>query len=361
MRNRYHRNYKLFSAYLDNKVSEQEKQLLKSHLDRCAFCREVVEEMALLGRILRSDTIPEPDRNLFESIISETETIARRVSNRRRVFHLSAALGGFAVAGVAFFLFFRVSHRPLFYGENVEFAKRDGTKEAVPLEQKDSPHLFSGKEKKKSLEDKNHKTQEELPALAMAPSSSMTSPVGGPIYEAEALIGQGKPFSEEKEMDTSSARELSCAESPSEKLMKKMEPIPSDFLKRDQQRAVRGASISLSLSDKEDGKNIVGTIPYGALLIRSFEQWRRICGEKDLPEIDWNSQMFLLLPLSYDCGGYKIVAVIEKEDRLLVQYQTLPSQPLLVRIDCPYQCEKIPRREVVELEEKRDSVDIPKE
>ncbi|MFA5645269.1 MAG: zf-HC2 domain-containing protein [Candidatus Ratteibacteria bacterium] len=361
MRNRYHRNYKLFSAYLDNKVSEQEKQLLKSHLDRCAFCREIIEEMALLGTILRSDTIPEPDRNLFESIISETETIARRASNRRRVFHLSAALGGLAVTGIAFFLFFRVLHRPLFYGENVEFAKRDGTKEAVFLEQKDSSPLLSGKEKKKSLEDKNHKTQEELPAFAMAPSSSMTSPVGGSIHEADALIGQKKLFSEEKEMDTSSVRELSCAESPSEKRKDKTEAIPLDSLKRDQQRALRGSSISLSLSDKEDGKNIVGTIPYGAVLIRSFEEWRRVCGEKDLPEIDWNSHIFLLLPLSSARAGYKIVAVVEKEDRLLVQYQILSSQTLPVRMDCPYQCEKIPRRALVELEEKKHTSDSPKD
>lgn len=98
-----------FSAYLDNSVENDEKELTKAHLKSCGSCREALAELEWMVEDIKCIPDVEPPHWLAPSIIAKVKSSPARPANVKttadRKIQITVAVLFIAVLGIFYFLF----------------------------------------------------------------------------------------------------------------------------------------------------------------------------------------------------------------------------------------------------------------
>src|SRR5262245_26312613 len=115
MNDRDHHPHELISAMLDGEIDPRERESVEAHLRACAACRDLVGDLAALGRALAEDPVPPVPAGLASRIgwsLRARDIPRRRAGLRRPSAGVLAALGGVAAAGVLAVLVVREGSSP---------------------------------------------------------------------------------------------------------------------------------------------------------------------------------------------------------------------------------------------------------
>lgn len=85
---------KLISAYLDNEVREEEKNLVEEHLKKCTFCRKYYESLQKLSSTLdkykEEDLSPDLEQRIKFNFLGERYKGVAKMKNKRLIFGISS-------------------------------------------------------------------------------------------------------------------------------------------------------------------------------------------------------------------------------------------------------------------------------
>ena len=85
---------RLISAYLDNEVSEKEKNLVEEHLKKCTFCRKYYESLqklsSTLGKYKEEELSPDLEQRIKSNFLGEKYKGVAKMKNKRLIFGISS-------------------------------------------------------------------------------------------------------------------------------------------------------------------------------------------------------------------------------------------------------------------------------
>jgi gas vesicle protein len=85
---------KLISAYLDNEVSEKEKNLVEEHLKKCTFCRKYCENLrklsSALNKYIEEDLSPDLEQRIKKNFLGEKYKGVAKMKNKKLIFGISS-------------------------------------------------------------------------------------------------------------------------------------------------------------------------------------------------------------------------------------------------------------------------------
>jgi len=85
---------KLISAYLDNEVSEKEKNLVEEHLKKCTFCRKYYEGLqklsSTLGKYKEEELSPDLEQRIKSNFLGGKYKGVAKMKNKKLIFGISS-------------------------------------------------------------------------------------------------------------------------------------------------------------------------------------------------------------------------------------------------------------------------------